>query len=302
MVNTLIKKLESPFPYYLNDDRKNTILSFAVGLFVVVFHLVYKTQGNPGIALTIAQKALFGGITFVVMFFNIVLVPRIFTFAFLDTSHWTVKKYILHVLWICFMIGCINVAIDKLYICPQLPLGTVALHVLQQIVLTGITPIAIMTMLFRNNLLQQNLKSAISANQEINKIKNLKSEVVKSTTNTITIFSDTSETLTFKLPDLLFIEADDNYSTVVWKNGTGIEKKLLRVNLKNIESQLNNSFTIRCHRSYIVNVHAISNITGNANGYKLQIRDSDFSIPVSRPKGRELMEKISQVRNMMESY
>lgn len=300
---SILQKLNSPFPYYLNDDRKNTILSFVVGLFVVVFHLVYKTQGNSGITLTIAQKSLFGGITFIVMFFNIVLVPRIFTFAFLDATHWTVKKYMLHVLWICFMIGCINVVIDKLYICPHLPLGTVALHVLQQIVLTGITPIAIMTMLFRNNLLQQNLKSAISANQEIDKIKNLKSEVVKSTnTNTITIFSDTSETLTFKLPDLLFIEADDNYSTVVWKNGNGIEKKLLRVNLKNIESQLNNSFTIRCHRSYIVNVHAISNISGNANGYKLQIRDSDFSIPVSRPKGKELMEKISQVRNMMESY
>jgi DNA-binding LytR/AlgR family response regulator len=88
---------------------------------------------------------------------------------------------------------------------------------------------------------------------------------------------------------------------VVWKNGHGIEKKLLRVNLKNVESQLNNSFTLRCHRSYIVNVHAISNITGNTNGYKLQIRDSDFSIPVSRPKGKEVMEKISQLRSMMES-
>lgn len=297
------EKLNSPFPYYLNDDRKNTILSFVVGLFVVVFHLVYKTQGNSGVTLTIAQKALFGGVTFIVMFFNIVWIPRIFSFTFLDPTHWTVKKYILHVLWICFIIGCVNVVIDKLYICPQLPLGRVTLHVLQQIVLTGVTPIAIMTMLFRNNLLQQNLKSAISANQEIDKIKNLKSEVVKSiNTNTITIFSDTSETLTFKLPDLLFIEADDNYSTIVWKNGNGVEKKLLRVNLKNIETQLNNSFTIRCHRSYIVNVHAISNITGNANGYKLQIRHSDFSIPVSRPKGKELMEKISQVRNMMESY
>jgi RNA polymerase sigma factor (sigma-70 family) len=67
----------------------------------------------------------------------------------------------------------------------------------------------------------------------------------------VTIFSETSETLTFNLPDLLFIEADDNYSTVVWKNGHGIEKKLLRVNLKSIESQLNNSFTLRCHRSVV---------------------------------------------------
>jgi DNA-binding LytR/AlgR family response regulator len=296
------QKLNSPFPYYLNDDRKNTILSFVIGVFVMVFHLVFKTQGDATVALNISQKALFGGITFLVLFLNIVLVPRLFSFAFLDATRWTVEKYMLHVLWICFMIACINIVVDTVYICPDLPFGTVVAHVLRQIVLTGITPIAIMTLLFRNNLLQQNLKSAISANHEISKIKNLKNDGVKSSTNSVTIFSDTSETLTFKLPDLLFIEADDNYSTVVWKNGNGIEKKLLRINLKNIESQLNNSFTIRCHRSYIVNVHAISNITGNANGYKLQIRDSDFSIPVSRPKGKELMEKISQVRNMMESY
>lgn len=295
------EKLNSPFPYYLNDDRKNTILCVAVGLFVILFHLVYKTPGSPGISLTFAQKSLFGGVTFAVMFVHIVLIPNIFTFSFVDTIHWTVKKYVIHVFWICFVIACLNAAIDKLYICTELPVTQIISHVFQQIALTGIIPIAIMTLLFRNNLLQQNLKSAISANQEITKIKNLKNEVSKAS-NTLTLYSDTSETLTFKLPDLLFIEADDNYSTVFWKNGHGIEKKLLRINLKNIESQLNNTYAIRCHRSYIVNVHAISNITGNTNGYKLQIRDSDFSIPVSRPKGKELMEKISQLRNMMELY
>lgn len=294
------EKLNSPFPYYLNDDRKNTILCLAVGFFVILFHLVYKTPGNF-ISLTYGQKVLFGVVTFAVMFVHIVLIPRVFIFSFLDTISWTVKKYIMHVLWICFVIACCNTAIDKLYICPDRSLSIIVPHVFQQIALTGVIPIAIMTLLFRNNLLQQNLKSAISANQEITKIKNLKNETSK-TGNSITIYSDTSETLTFKLPDLLFIEADDNYSTVFWKNGNGIEKKLLRINLKNIESQLNNTYAIRCHRSYIVNVHAISNISGNANGYKLQIRDSDFSIPVSRPKGKELMDKISQLRNMMELY
>lgn len=296
------QKLNSPFPYYLNDDRKNTLLSLAIGLFVILFHVVYKTAGDHGVVLTFWQKALFGGVTFVVLFVHIVLIPRLFTFSFVDTLHWTVKKYILHVLWICFVIAIFNSAIDKLYVCPEKPLDEIILHVFQQIALTGIIPIAIMTLLFKNNMLQGNLKSAISANQEISKIKDLKSEVSKTSNASITIYSDTSETLTFKLPDLLFIEADDNYSTVYWKNGHGLEKKLLRINLKNIESQLNNTYAIRCHRSYIVNVHAITNVTGNTNGYKLQIRDSDFSIPVSRPKGKELMEKISELRNMMELY
>lgn len=298
---SLTEKLNSPFPYYLNDDRKNTLLSLSVGLFVVFFLHVYKPQNNFDIVLSSLQKTMFGGIAFAVLYFNIVLVPRIFNIPFLDPVHWTVKKYILHTLWICFMIACVNTLVDKLYVCPEKPLLEIILHIVIQVGLTGIIPITIMALLFRSNLLQQNLKSAIGANQELDKIQTLKKEVTRNT-NSITLFSDTSETLTFNLPDLLFIEADDNYSTVIWKNGHGIEKKLLRVNLKNIEGQLNNTFTLRCHRSYIVNVHAISNISGNTNGYKLQIRDSDYSIPVSRPKGKEVMEKISQLRNMMESY
>jgi len=298
---SLSEKLNSPFPYYLNDDRKNTILSLCVGAFVVFFLHVYKPQNNFDLVLTSGQKFMFGAVASAVIFFNIVWLPKILHIAALDPVRWTVKKYILHTLWICFVISFVNTLIDKFFICPTKPLFEIVIHTLIQVGLTGIIPISIMALLFRSNLLQENLKSAIGANLELDKIQTLKKEASKNN-NSVTIYSDTSETLTFNLPELLFIEADDNYSTVFWKNGHGVEKKLLRANLKNIENQLNNSFTIRCHRSYIVNVHAISAITGNTNGYKLQIRDSDFSIPVSRPKGKELMDKISELRNMMELY
>jgi DNA-binding LytR/AlgR family response regulator len=175
----------------------------------------------------------------------------------------------------------------------------VALHVNTQVALKGIIPIALTTLFLKAHLLQQNLQEAITTNRELQKIQTLKKDVAKAD-NQITLYSDTSESLTFNLPDLLFVEADDNYSTITWKQADGIQKKLLRINLKNIESQLDNSFTLRCHRSFIVNVNAISAISGNTNGYKLRIQGTDFAIPVSRPKGKEVMEKISQLRNMME--
>jgi hypothetical protein len=296
----LADRLNAPFPYYLNDDRKNTLLSAAVGFFVIFFLAVYKPQNNIDLELTLINKIMFGGVTFAILYFNIVLVPKILPLTFLDPVQWTAKKYVLHTLWICFMIAGVNIGIDALYICPEKPLFTIVVHVCSQVALTGIIPITIMSLLFRNNLLNENLRSAIGANQQLSKIETLKKEPKNS--NAVTLRSDTTETLTVNLPDLLFIEADDNYSTIVWKNGHGVEKKLLRINLKNLETQLNNTFTIRCHRSYIVNVHAIAEITGNTNGYKLQIRDTEFSIPVSRQKGKELMDKISQLRDMMESY
>lgn len=295
------EKLDSPFPFYLNDNRKNIVFISVISLFVVFFLHVYRPQNSFHTELTLPQKFLFGGVTFLILFLNIVILPKLYPKTF-DPLNWTIKKYILLTLFHCFLIGLISTIIDELYICPERTLWRNIVGANTQVAQTGLIVITIMTLFLKNKLLQQNLKSAIVANLELKKIKNLKKEaLVKSNANAVlTIYSETSETLSFHLPHLLFVEADDNYSTIFWKTEKGIQKKLLRVNLKSVESQINNNFAIRCHRSYIINVNAISNIIGNTNGYKLQILDTDFSIPVSRPKGKEVIEKIHQLRNMME--
>jgi hypothetical protein len=291
-------KLNEPFPFYLNDDRKNIALIIGLSLFVVFFLHVYRPY-NFHAELSVGQEFLFGGVTFVILTFNIIALPKLFP-SFFD--QWTVKKYIfitfLHVLFI----GIISTFLDIYFICPYRSVWENIAGANRQVIMTGAIPIAILFLFFKNTMLQQNLKDALIANRELEKIKNLKKETpVKTAPNhALTIYSDTSETLELHLPDLLFIEADDNYSTFYWKDGKGVQKKMLRVHLKNIEGQINNSFAIRCHRSYIVNVNAISNITGNTNGYKLQIIDTDFFVPVSRPKGKEVIEKIQQLKNVME--
>jgi hypothetical protein len=291
-------KLNAPFPYYLNDDRKNLVLIVSVSLFVTLFLHFYKAHSD--LELTFPQQAMFGGITFVCLYFNIVLLPKIFPEA-LDPLQWTVKKYIYLNIWHLMLIGAGSTLLDVLYICPERPFWETVVHAHAQVVLKGVIPIALITLFLKNQMLRNNLDNAIKSNRELDKISTLKKAATK-TSNQVTIYSDTSETLSFHLSDLLFIQADDNYSTIIWENGHGVEKKLLRVNLKSIENQLDNSYTIRCHRSFIVNVHAISNIAGNTNGYKLQIRNTDYAIPVSRTKGKEVMDKIRQLRNMMELY
>lgn len=299
----LAEKLNASFPYYLNDERKNILLSLGIGIFVTLFLAVYRPFQQFGITHTLNQSLLYGGVTAAILGLNIIGLPRLLPKMF-DVLFWTVKKHFLFLAWKCFLIGIACIFIDKMFVCPLHTWWEVIARVYMQVALTGIIPITITTLLLRNNLLQHNLASAIEVNRELEKISVLKNEASKpgSTLNQITIFSDTTDTLSLNLPDLLFVEADDNYSTIFWKNGGDIQKKMLRVNLKNVENQMDNVYTIRCHRSYIVNVHAISNVTGNTNGYKLKIRDSDFSIPVSRPKGKEVIEKIGQLRNMMELY
>jgi hypothetical protein len=288
--------LNAPFPFYLNDERKNFVLVFVISLFVTGFLYVFRTPSEHH--FSDGFQWMHGSITFGCLLFNIIFLPRIFP-ALMDPVSWTWKKYIVLNFGHLALIWATCTMIEKPIICPELPWLTVASHVGTQVALKGIIPIALTTLFLKAHLLQKNLEEAITTNRELQKIQELKKDISK-TGNQVTLYSDTSESLTFNFPDLLFVQADDNYSTITWKDATGIHKKLLRVNLKNIESQLNNSFTLRCHRSFIVNINAIEAISGNTNGYKLRIRDSDFSIPVSRPKGKEVMAKISQLRNMME--
>jgi LytTr DNA-binding domain len=289
-----------PFPFYLNDDRKNFLLVTVLSAFVTAFLYLFKTETEFQFANDLGW--LHGLITFSVLLFNILLLPRIFP-AWMDPTVWSVKKYILLNVLHLSLICVVSTIFEKLFFCPfDMGWITVANHTMVQVAIKGVIPIALTTLFLKAQMLQENLREAIKTNQELQKIQTLKRESKESVkvANQVTLYSDTSESLTFNMPDLLFVEADDNYSTVIWKEAGVLQKKLLRVNLKNLESQLNNSFTLRCHRSYIVNVNAISAISGNTNGYKLKINGSDFSIPVSRPKGKEVMEKISQLRNMME--
>lgn len=291
----LAERLNEPFPFYLNDDRKNVGLVVVISAFVVAFMYFFKLSTDHD--LTLPQHFLFGGVTMGCLLINIVWLPRVLPAWF---DNFNLKKYILLNIWHLVLIGMASSVVDIFYICPEKTVWENIVEAHSRVAIKGIIPIALTTLFLRNTMLRQNLNSALKANLELNKIQSLKKETSRNNTNSITLYSDTSETLTLNLPDLLYVEADDNYSTVVWKNGNGIEKKLLRANLKSIENQLDNSFTLRCHRSFLVNINAISNVAGNTNGYKLKILDSDIFIPVSRQKGKDVIEKISQWRNVME--
>ncbi|MFN5169934.1 MAG: LytR/AlgR family response regulator transcription factor [Cyclobacteriaceae bacterium] len=297
LADQIKRLLNSPFPFYLNDDRKNIVLVVIISGFVTLFLYLFKTESEFEFANRL--EWLHGLITLVVLSFNILLLPRLLP-AWMDPVTWTVKKYVVLNVAHLGLIWVIATVIEKIFFCPiDTSWSVIALHTSKQVLIKGIIPITLTTLFLRARVLQQSLTEAIRSNQELQKIQALKREVARGS-NPVTLYSDTSESLTVNLPDMLYIEADDNYSTVVWKESGQTQRRLLRVNLKNLESQLNNSFMLRCHRSYIVNVNTISAISGNTNGYKLKINGSDFSIPVSRPKGKEVMEKISQLRNMME--
>ncbi len=58
---------------------------------------------------------------------------------------------------------------------------------------------------------------------------------------------------------------------------------VLRTTLKSISEAFEGIDKIlKCHRSYIVNLHKVSRFSGNAQGYKLHFREGEELVPVSR--------------------
>ena len=82
--------------------------------------------------------------------------------------------------------------------------------------------------------------------------------------------------------DLYYIESSDNYCTVVYAEEGVLKKHLLRSSLTRIENQLDSQKFVRTHRSYIANISKVASVSGNAQGYKLNLNQFDLQIPVAR--------------------
>ena len=95
--------------------------------------------------------------------------------------------------------------------------------------------------------------------------------------------------------DLRYITSADNYVRFHFIKDHRPASHLLRNTLRKAEEVLAAyPQFFRCHRAYIVNLHAIEHVSGNAQGYKLQVKDVEELIPVSRSLNARLSEVLTQ--------
>ncbi|WP_375561598.1 7TM diverse intracellular signaling domain-containing protein [Bernardetia sp. OM2101] len=113
--------------------------------------------------------------------------------------------------------------------------------------------------------------------------------------NIISILTENKEE-DFKVEadNLLYIQTADNYLEIFFLENQSISKKLIRNTLKSISEMLENDFPqfFRCHKSYLINLHQVKHISGNAQGYKLHLFYGEELIPVSRKNNSIIKEKL----------
>jgi len=146
-----------------------------------------------------------------------------------------------------------------------------------------------LTSLNYNRLNIKNTKRANALKLSDNAIEELKNSIVRIETQV------KSDDFTLNLDDFLFAKSDGNY-VEIYLNGDKIIKVIKRITLKELESTLKHYPNIfKTHRSFLVNLHHVKSVIGNAQGYKLEIINFDEKIPVARNMIQDFDALISNV-------
>ena len=86
----------------------------------------------------------------------------------------------------------------------------------------------------------------------------------------------------------MFFHAQDNYVIIHFIKDLQHVKEIIRTTLKKIKDDLNEQHNLfHCHKSYIVNLDKVINVSGNAQGLKLHFDSINEIIPVSRQLHQE---------------
>lgn len=101
---------------------------------------------------------------------------------------------------------------------------------------------------------------------------------------TIEFISEYSaDNLVLSVTEVVLIKSADNYVEIVFQEGQVFKKKLIRNTLKNIELQVKPfSNFVRSHRTSIVNVFFVENLSRKQNNHWLTLKGYDEPVPVSR--------------------
>jgi tetratricopeptide (TPR) repeat protein len=110
--------------------------------------------------------------------------------------------------------------------------------------------------------------------------------------NTIEIKTNTQEAFPVDLNQVLYAEAEDNYCHLVYMSSKGVlHKKLLRLPLKDLETQLDPHMFVRVHRSFVINLHQDWQLTGKSKQYLVKLAAFGQEIPVARSKEKEVIRR-----------
>lgn len=283
--------LSKPFP--INDSIQHKMRScFIPAIFVFGFLFVFRPFGLHHFdnQMLLLVSAGYGAITFFMVLLNVFIIVPVFSSIF-NESKWVVWKEILFILWIIFCVGLANSAYSLFIFNDTFSINyLVTFQVITLMV--AVIPVTLNVMTMQLVLTRRNLKAA----QELTGHMHHKRRLDASPGLQVTLKSDNKkDDLTIPIADILYITSADNYIEVHYLDQGVEKKKLLRGTLKSARDDLRNYTAFyRCHRAWIVNLDRVESVTGNSQGYRLNLLGTGTVIPVSSNLNEELNNRLAK--------
>ena len=271
----MLNKFNQPFPD--KADFKQSLLTILwVGVFIALFLFLIRPFGIEGPWANLAFVSVgFGVVTVVFGWIFEILMRFVFRIE-TQGPNWTLGKWIFYSIVLVVWIAIGNYLFVN-YMSGWKAMGYFnLLRMIGYTSLIGIFPVALSGVLVQLRAEKENEKDAQSLEDKVHSPH-------ASSSLQISITDSTGREFEFSSEQIRYAEAMQNYVTVwFWKDGR-LNKEMLRATIASVEEQLSNCSVIRCHRSYLVNVDAIENVSGNAQGLRLKLRDiPQEEVPVSR--------------------
>lgn len=321
--------LARPFPFMGESFRSSVMTAICFGAFVTLFLCLFPPMGlsevpPPNLYLF---SLIYGAICSVIMLCNVLAVMRLFRRS-LAEERWTIGKNIALIVWNVLTIAAGNIAYTMYQFHFYFSLQTIVM-LLGMTILIGIFPVIVLTLLQERRLLRRNINAAsrISAHLHSPHTREQSSTTSNATVpyapapeptqegspkKSNSLLSSPAYHLVFEgastkerfetvAEAIICLQSSDNYVTIFALRGDNsdnegdIQTALLRMTLKSVEERINSHERIlRCHKSYIVNLDHVRDISGNAQGYKLHIPALNFPVPVSRSYQKRVLQALER--------
>ncbi|MCL6461797.1 MAG: LytTR family transcriptional regulator [Flavobacterium micromati] len=282
-------------PYPLPNNKKTAFLicSFAG---IIIFSIFYFFQpfglNNENQNLIVKIGLLYGLVTFIISLLITVGLTGLFPKTF-DEKKWTVIKEIVFLLFIVGSIALVNLLATQFFY--KLSFSFSGFFSILKYTFGFALFLVLFSVLFKQQLLVQKYKSEAKNINENRIKKDIISEEMTPRIEIVRFIGDNiSEELEIEAGDFLCAEAEENYITIYYLNNHNLKKVIFRMSLKKLENQNNlPHYFFRCHKSFYVNLNNVSQLSGNAQGYKLNINLLPFLVPVSRSLNATIKQKIT---------
>lgn len=284
----MLDALNKPFPA-IENARLRLITIVFHGCFVAFFLIAFKPfelYRTAGISNTNSLSYILGFALTVTLalLFSELLIWKIIN---IQVETWTFGKAILLGIWDMLLVTfAIFIYINYKSDFAQFTYQALA-WITSLAVLFSIIPVIITTVFLDNWWLKQNLSKAHAIQNKVEKA------IFKPSDDRLKLESENNrEFLNIPSAQLLFIESVDNYVSIYHLENEQVKKQLLRSNLKKLESQLQEEYIVRCHRSFMVNLKNIKKVEGNSRGLQLFFNYHETPIPVSRRYVKSILEQL----------